>query len=95
MLNSYLTQHAWFIWLLTGAMAGVGVASTFRLWYYVKQRNMHAVKMYCRLCGCLIAVSSLFNGAMLAGVKLECTEQVEQIMNAVPESELTFLRQRN
>lgn len=92
MWNSYLTQHAWFIWLLTGAMAGVGVASTFRLWYYVQQRNLHAVKTYCRLLGCLIAASGLFNGAMLAGVKLECTEQIEQIMQSIPENGLTSFR---
>lgn len=93
MFNLYLTQHAWFIWLITGAMAGVGVVSTFRLWYYVQQRNLPAVKMYCRLCGILIAVSSMFNAAMLAGVRLECTEQVETIMNALPEETISAFRQ--
>ena len=74
-------------------MAAVGVLSTFRIWYYCKQRNLHAVKMYCRLCGALLAVSGLFNGAMIAGVKLECVEQVEQIMRAAPNNEMTLFEE--
>lgn len=82
MHQSILFQHAWLVWMISGAAATIGVAATIRAYQCALSGEIQWVKRYCRLtCGLLVA-SCVFNCAMLAGMKVECLDTITRLTTA-------------